>query len=310
MLRPALLFCLLAAPLAAQEKTHDLQPEDYFSIRAVGSLAASPDGESVAYTLTGWEEGSEEMNTDLWIAPNDDDPATGGMRLTFDGASDRAPMWGQGRGRQVIYFLSARDGGDETPLNGDTQVWSIDPDGRNLTAVTRVRGGVEAAHVAADGSAIFYTVPREAVEDDLAGLRSKYKALDYGHGLVKYSTLMRLDLNTWRSEELAAPDRYIRAFAVAPNGARVAMVTDPDRNLITHEGQSRVDLLDVASGEVETVFGAADRDGHPSPFGWIDAPDVSESGRVLFTVAFDGFPVILYVAERNNDRWNLRTLEP
>ena len=74
------------------------------------------------------------------------------------------------------------------------------------------------------------------MEDDLAGLRSKYKTLDYGHGLVKYSTLHRLDLGTWRSEELAAPDRYIRAFAVSEDGDTVATVTAPDRTLITPRG--------------------------------------------------------------------------
>ncbi|NNJ26531.1 alpha/beta hydrolase family protein [Alienimonas chondri] len=296
-------LALCVAPLAAQEKPHQLEQEDYFSIRSVGSVAPSPDGTQVVYTLTGWSEDSDNMNTDLWIAPNDDDPATNGMRLTFDGASDRSPMWGMGRGRQVIYFLSARDGGDEAPLNGDTQVWAIDPDGRNLTAVTRIKGGVEDAAVTADGSAIFYTVPRETVEDDLAGLRSKYKDLDYGHGLVDYSTLMRLDLNTWRSEELYAPDRYIRAFAVAPDGSSVAMINDPDRNLITHEGQSRVDVLDVASKTTTRVTPDGWRDDHPSPFGWIDAPDISENGKVAFTVAFDGFPVILYVAQKVEKGW-------
>ena len=192
----------------------------------------------------------------------------------------------------MIYFHSSR-GGD------GTQVWKIDADGGNLSQVTRVPGGVEDAKLGAN--AIYYTTPREAVEDDLAGLRSRYKELDYGHGLVKYSTLHRLDLTTWRSEEVASPDRYIRAFAVAPDGKTVAMVTDPDRNLITHEGRSRVDLLDVKTGETRTIFGDGDREGHPSPFGWIDAPDVSEDGRVLFTVAFDGFPTILYVAEPDSE---------
>ncbi|MEM9702509.1 MAG: prolyl oligopeptidase family serine peptidase, partial [Planctomycetota bacterium] len=303
MIRPvtaALLLAAVAACCSAQEP-HQLEPEDYFTLRSAGSVTPSPDGTRVVYTLTGWTEDSDRMHTDLWITPNDDDPNTNGTRLTFDLASDYSPMWSPDGG--TIYFLSARKGGDEAPLDGDTQVWKIDPDGKNLAAVTRIKGGVEAAEVAADGSAIFYTVPREAVEDDLAGLRSKYKGLDYGHGIVKYSTLMRLDLTTWRSEELAAPDRYIRSFAVSPDGGAVAMVTDPTRELVTHEGQSRVDYLDVQSGEMTTITPDDWRTDHPSPFGWIDAPGISEGGKVCFTVAFDGYPTLLYLAQNGDDGW-------
>ena len=301
MTRPALALLLAcAAPAFAQEKTHELQPEDYFSLRTVGSIAASPDGERVAYTLTGWEDDSEDMNTDLWVVGADgpDSSESRATRLTFDPAGDGSPMWAADG--SAIYFLSSR--GDD-----GAQVWKVGPDGNHLTQVTRVSGGVEGATLA-DG-AIYYTTPRETVEDDLAGLRSKYKDLDYGHGLVKYSTLHKLDLTTWRSEEVASPDRYIRAFAVSPDEKAVAMVTDPDRTLITHEGQSRVDLLDAESGETKTIFGDDDREGHPSPFGWIDAPDISDDGRVLFTVAFDGFPTLLYVAERGGDGYGLSQIK-
>ena len=301
--RPAAVLLLLAAPAFARDgpaKTHELVPEDYFTLRTVGSVAASPDGSAVAYTLTGWEEGGEAMNTDLWVVGADGETNT---RLTFDAAADGEPMWAPDG--ESVYFLSARSGGNAPPEDGDTQVWKVDADGKNLAAVTRVPGGVEGAELAADGSAVFYTTPREAVEDDLAGLRSQYKDLDYGHGVVKYSTLHRLDLATWRSEEVAAPDRFIRAFAVAPDGNSVALVTDPDRNLITHEGQSRVDLLDVATGEIATVTKDDWRADHPSPFGWIDAPDISEGGKLLFTVAFDGFPTLLYVAEREGEGYEL-----
>ena len=312
MIRPLALLLALAAPAFGQdgppEKAHDLQPEDYFSLRTVGSIAASPDGSRVAYTLYGWEEGNDRLNGDLWVVGSDgpSSDGNGATRLTFDAAGDGSPMWAADG--ETIYFLSARDGGDAPPNDGDTQVWKVDADGGNLSAVTRVPGGVEGAKLAAGfgkGGAIFYTTPREVVEDDLAGLRSKYKDLDYGHGLVKYSTLHRLDLSTWRSEEVAAPDRFVRAFAVSADGETVAMVTDPDRNLITHEGQSRVDVLDVDTGETVTAFGDADREGHPSPYGWIDAPDINASGDLCFTVAFDGFPTQLYVAANDSGGYDL-----
>ncbi len=87
------------------------------------------------------------------------------------------------------------------------------------------------------------------------------------------------------------------------------MVTDEDRNLITHEGRSRVDLFDVANKETATITPDGWRDDHPSPFGWIDAPDISNDGRVLFSVAFDGYPVMLYVASVGDGGWGLATIE-
>ena len=47
-----------------------------------------------------------------------------------------------------------------------------------------------------------------------------------------------------------------------------------------------------------------------APFGWVDAPDVSTAdGKIAFTVAFDGFPTKLYVADPAAE-WALTEVRP
>src|SRR5437764_16717 len=40
---------VLAMPAFAQERTHDVKPEDYFTLNTITEIAVSPDGKHVAY---------------------------------------------------------------------------------------------------------------------------------------------------------------------------------------------------------------------------------------------------------------------
>ena len=312
-----LLLVLSAASAAAGGPEATLSVEDYFTLAVPLDVAAAPDGTAVAYTEARWDANADRMNVDLWVADVPKEVGDGAKpsparRLTFDTAADTQPMWSSDG--EHLYFLSGRSesGEEKPPLDGDTQVWRIDADGTNLTAVTRVPGGVEGAAMSPYGDALFLTTAREEVADAWKELRIEYKDLDYGHGVTKFSTLHRLDLNNWRLTDVLKSDRYIRTFDVGPAGpgknagVRIAMVTDPDRNLVTHEGRSRVDSLDVApdgrvlgenGGEVRILTPEGWRADHPSPFGWIDAPAVSDDGVVAFTVAFDGYPAKLFFVD-------------
>ncbi len=63
-IRPAALWsaCLFAAvlitlsPLQATERTHDIEPDDYFGLGGITSCALSPDGSRVAYVESRWDK--------------------------------------------------------------------------------------------------------------------------------------------------------------------------------------------------------------------------------------------------------------
>lgn len=316
--RAAVALVLLGPVVAAHaaERTHDITIDDYFTIAVINECRLSPDGRLVAYAEMRWAPPAERRNTDLWLVS-----AGGGtaQRLTFDPAADTSPRWSpDGR---WLYFSSApkREGAKEPPENGQTQVWRIAiPDGSSAAdaaaassavdaagepitppqAVTRIAGGIDHFELSADGRTLYYTREVDAKDPDFAGLRAKFGGVTYGYGERKASELWTLDLQTWRSEKLLAPDRVIRDFAVAPDGARIALITTPDQRLLTNEGWSRLDLLDVATMEVTSPPDTLWRKQAPSPYGWLEGLAWSADSQALaFGIGFDGYPGEVFIAD-------------
>jgi dipeptidyl aminopeptidase/acylaminoacyl peptidase len=297
------LALLVLAGVAVAEpppRDHDIVLEDYFDLAFITSCAMAPDGSRIAYTEMRWEPERDARNTDLWVVDADTGAPT---RLTFDPAADTAPAWSpDGR---WIYFASARTDGDgeDPPANGKTQVWRVGAAGGAITPVTRAAKGVQQFELSRDGRTLWYTVGADRVDEDRwKPLRERYEDLEYGHGEVTGSQLRKLDLVTWRSEQVVDDGRVIGAFTVTPDGRRVAMVTTPTEELITNEGWSRIDIHDVERGTTTTVPDRLWREEAPSPYGWIVSPTWSDDGRALaLRVDFDGYPGEMFVAEIDDE---------
>lgn len=293
--------CLLvltgaATVLAADAPSHDIVADDYFTLATVTSCAIAPDGGAVVYGDMRWDEALDGRNSDLWVV----DTATHeSRRLTFDPGPDTSPTWSPDGA--WVYFVSApeRAGEDAPPYDGSRQVWRMRPDGGEAQAVTRVEDGIEAYELSADGSAVYYTTGVEHVEENRwAALKKSYSELTYGHGVFKLSALHKLDMKTWRDETLLEAPRVIREFAVSPDGSKIAMLTTPNRELMTNEGWSWVQVFDTASGTTTTLEDTLWRDEAPSPFGWLLGLAWADDSRALaFRVDFDGYPGELFVSE-------------
>ncbi len=288
---------LLTVALARAEAPRTIVPNDYFSLAAINECRLSPDGRHVAYTETRWEPPAELRNTDLWVINCETRHA---RRLTFDRANDAHPVWSPSG--KTIYFSAARElpGSSEPPYDGTMQIWSVSVDGGSPRAVTRVKDGISGFRLAMDGNSIYYTRSTEQTDDDpFAGLRSKYDSIDFATGSRSVHTLWRLDLQSWRAEQLVDEKRFIRSFAVSPDERWIAMITGPDARLITHEGRSRVDLFDVEQRTHHTLPDRLWREEAPSPNGWLESLAwSSDSAALAFTVMFDGYPTEVLVAER------------
>ncbi len=291
------MFLVAAVMAGAVEpvRDHDIVAEDYFSIGVITGVAISPDNSKIAYSEMRWDPPAEKRNTDLWVLSVETRDVN---RLTFDAAGDADPQWSADG--KWLYFSSARKRGPEEkpPYDGKKQVWRIRPNGSDVQPVTRIKDGINGYRISHDGKTLYYTVSKKNVDaDPWKELREEFDELEYGHGVVKFSQLWKLDLQAWRKEKIIDEKRVINEFAVSADERYIAMQTTPTGELITNEGWSTIDIYDAASEEVASLPDKQWRDDAPSPYGWLEGLVWSGDGRSLaFHCGFDGYPGEIWVA--------------
>ncbi len=291
---------------AAPVRDHQIEAEDYFDITVLGNLSVSPDGLQAAYSESRWGRGKEGRSTDLWLVDTD---GKVNQRLTFDGFGASSAVWCPTG--KAIYFLGRSKGEQKKPPHdGSRQIWRISPSGGRPMAMTRVEDGILAFQLGPDGGSLYYKVSKEVTDEPWKDLKEKYSDLEFGHGVRKLHSIRKLDLNSWRDEEVHAAENVIWEMALSPNGKMMAMITTEDNELIFKEGWSRVEVLDLGSGEITTLTDQAWRDTHKSPYGWLDDLAWSGDGKALaFAIAYDGFAPNIWVAEKNGADWPLQLIK-
>ena len=299
-----ILVLLVSVPAvgAPPVRDHDIVPEDYFDLTGLGNLAVSPDGGTIAYTESRWGQGKEGRHSELWTVARN---GTGPVRHTFDSFAASSITWSPDG--KTIYFLGRDKAGRDTPPgDGSRQVWRLDRGQTRPTAVTRNEDGVQSYALASTGDFLYYSVKEKEVSDLWKDLRQEFEDLEYGHGVTWFSEVRKLNLTTWREEVVLPADRVIWEMSLSPDGDRLGMITTDDNELIFKEGWSRVEVLDIASGEVTPVTDQQWRTDHPSPFGWIEDLTWSGDGKALaFSISYDGYASRIWTGEENNGAWDL-----
>lgn len=291
----ALLCGALALAADIPVRDHDIVPEDYFDIGTIYSCATSPGGQYTAYVESRWGEGKEGRQNDLWVVEL---KTRERLRLTFDGFGAGHLLWDPDGA--WIYFTGSneRPGAEKPPYDGSRQVWRVGPSGGEPFPLTRVDDGVGQYDLARDGRSLYYTTGEEVYEENWKELRKEYSDLEYGHGVTELNAVWRLDLVGWRTEQVLPAERVIHEIALSPDLEKLALITTADDETIFKEGWSRVDVLDLASGEVARLTSQEWRQDHPSPFGWLEELAWSDDSRVLaFSISFDGYSPQVHVAD-------------
>lgn len=152
LLLAAVLF--LALPLGAQQAAEApgraFTPEDWYRLTRLSTPAMSPDGTSVAFTVTTVNEEKNALHSEVWMVST-----TGGdpIRLTSPGTESSRPRWSEDGTR--LFFTSRREGGE-----GST--WILQMDGTRMGEAFQMETGPEGSKPA-DGS---FTVWTESAQDD------------------------------------------------------------------------------------------------------------------------------------------------
>ncbi|MDE3156622.1 MAG: S9 family peptidase [Acidobacteriota bacterium] len=221
--------------------------DDLFRVKDVGNPKVSPDGKWVLYTVSSTDLQKDDQTTDLWMVSWD---GTQNIQLTYgyDGSAS-APEWSPDG--KYISFLSGRKGEAE-----GTQVWVLSRSGgeaRQLTAVTKQQGDIEAYRWSPDGKQLLLTIHtggtvsanafNDAAEKKyippIVITRYQFKEDRTGYVTAESHTFLYLyDVATGTLNKLTAGDAYDeRDGAWSPDGTEVAFVSnhtaEPERNVNT-----------------------------------------------------------------------------
>ncbi len=124
--------CLLLAGLSSFSQSPSKRPlslDDLHKFVDVGAPQCSPDGKTIAYTLSTVNVDSDKRDTDIWTISTD---GRDNLRLTSSSESESSPQWSPDG--KFLAFTSSRPGPD--PKVKGAQIWLLDRRGGEARQIT------------------------------------------------------------------------------------------------------------------------------------------------------------------------------
>ena len=204
-----------------------MTPEVLWSFGRVGTIAVSPDGQTVLYDVTYFNIQENKGYRDLYLVP-----VAGGesQRITDTPERESEACW-SADGKK-IYYIST--------VSGDAQLWEINPDGSAAQQISSVEGGISGYKFSPDGKMVMYI---KSVKLDQS-IHDKYPDLPKANARLE-TDLMYRHWDSWHDYT------YQHVFIASFDGKRLS----GDKDLM--EGE-RFDSPNKPSGGVEQISWSAD----------------------------------------------------
>ena len=203
--------------------TNPISPDVIYKLRNVGDPALSPDGESLAYTLS-WIDAQEMEGRSRVMLMTLDSGQT--MEFT-QGARDTAPKFSPdgkilgflrpgGDGKRQVWLMGSRGGeaGQLTKLEGGVSDFAWSPDGGRLLACADVPEEIS------DSEDVPASVPRVT---EVSRIRYRYDTLGW-RGNAHFH-LFTVDAKDGATSQLTDGDWDDFAAAWSPDGTRAAFIS-------------------------------------------------------------------------------------
>jgi dipeptidyl aminopeptidase/acylaminoacyl peptidase len=195
----------------------NIQIDDYFALKSVGSPRVSPDGALVAYTVRIKDLENDSSETRLWMVPT----AGGKTRpMTAKGGSVWQPRWSPD-GKYLTFMASSRDQG--------SQVFMLDLRGGERVQITNIEGGIGGYKWSPDGKRLLLTIS-DKIEEKSDGPwvidQLKFKQ-DYVGYLNRQRTHLYVhDLEAKTTIQITNGDYDDYGATWSPDGSKIAFVSN------------------------------------------------------------------------------------
>lgn len=133
----------LIGPQEVNMQTDRLTPEVLWSFGRIGEIAVSPDGNTIAYTVTYYSVAENKSNTEIFSISTD---GSGKKQLTYTPEKESNLEW-SADGKK-IYFISY--------ANGSSQVWQMNADGSKMKQISDYDGDIQLFKFSPDGTNILF----------------------------------------------------------------------------------------------------------------------------------------------------------
>ncbi len=230
-LRFPITFILLATltfgPAAGQQDDLDNGGptlEDLFTVKRLGDVQVSPDGQAVLYTVTSTDLEENETNTDIWLLRRDGSAWAEPVQLTQSKENDTSPQW---RPQSHCFaFLSPRSGdGDD----GDRmqKIYLMNSLGGEATQLFAHETSISSYQWSPDGRFIVFraTDPEADVDKERKESGRDISIEDEpGHP----SHLWLLDVEDEEARRITAGENFtVGSFDWSPDGNLIAFSATP-----------------------------------------------------------------------------------
>ncbi|HEY5838246.1 MAG TPA: S9 family peptidase, partial [Pyrinomonadaceae bacterium] len=248
----------------AQSARRPLKLDDLARFRNVGDPQISPDGQSIAYTVSTIDAKEDKSNTHIWLVAYD---GTNDRQITFSNDSENAPRWSPDG--KYLAFTSSRSSGKQG-VRG-SQVWLLDRNGGEAFQLTELKGRLQGYEWSPDSKRLALVIgdpdpdapdptatpapgtppkpPKPIVID-----RYRYKQDVQGYLLTGRHTYIYLfDIATKKLERLTKSKWDESSPSWSPDGTRLAFMSnhadDPDR-----DPAAQLYVVDAKPGSTEKLL--------------------------------------------------------
>ena len=222
-----------------------MEIEDLAKIRHAGNLAVSPDGETVAYTLSvprdvvaGEEDGPAD--THLWVIRNGAEP----VRFTSGDTSVSGVQFSPD-GRQ-IYFRTRREDDDHTAL------YAIALTGGEAEKIYEFETSLGDYALSPDGGALYFVAREKDDGEDFS--RRGFKAWGYEEN-QRFASIWSVTLGDEEAEaEKLYAGGHVSSFDLSADGETLVAAVAPSTLVDDFYMQRGLHVIDAISGEETAVF--------------------------------------------------------